>query len=93
MGDVIIQVLGWSEHRPIEYIRDGDKIVEMLPGPSSYRVTLQSAVGEKEFIVPKDLFDFLTTYSVEDMQKIVDANEKLVKELKLCGDTTEASQK
>jgi len=31
--------------------------------------------------------------SVEDMQKIVDANEKLVKELKLCGDTTEASQK
>jgi hypothetical protein len=31
--------------------------------------------------------------SVEDMQKIVDANEKIVKELKLCGDTTEASQK
>ena len=29
----------------------------------------------------------------KDMQKIVDANEKLVKELKLCGDTTEASQK
>ena len=31
--------------------------------------------------------------SVEDMQKIVDANETLVRELKLCGDTTEASQK
>jgi hypothetical protein len=30
---------------------------------------------------------------VEDMQKIVDANEKIVKELKLCGDTTVASQK
>jgi hypothetical protein len=30
--------------------------------------------------------------SVVDMQKIVDANEK-IKELKLCGDTTEASQK
>jgi len=31
--------------------------------------------------------------SVEDMQKIVDANEKIIQELKLCGDTTEASQK
>lgn len=31
--------------------------------------------------------------SVEDMQKIVDANEKLVKEVKLCGDTTAASQR
>ena len=31
--------------------------------------------------------------SVEDIQKIVNANEKFVKELKLCGDTTEASQK
>jgi hypothetical protein len=30
---------------------------------------------------------------VEDMQKIVDAKEKIVKELKLCGDTTVASQK
>jgi len=29
----------------------------------------------------------------EKEKKIVDANEKLVKELKLCGDTTEASQR
>ena len=31
--------------------------------------------------------------SVEDMQKIVDANKKLVKKVKLCGDIMEASQK
>ena len=31
--------------------------------------------------------------SVGDMQKIVDANEKLVRDVKLCGDTTGASQK
>ena len=54
------EVTHFSESRPIEYLRGaGDRIVEMIPGVITSRVTFRRAGGEeKEFVVTEEMAQF-----------------------------------